>query len=184
VLRILNIKLEASCTTSANEASSRLFLVETTFQHKSFGNGKEALNKRPTAVDIGYFSRAMDYFQARRSLGHFRRYHSHLQEEEIGAVITEIEGDTRPLDILKLDVFACSVYVLIWLLGVLVRQRFPEKAAKWLPDGLPAHSHLRGLFVFCHGVAYYLLGTKMLHSSRAAGMISLYSLTEYVVKLI
>lgn len=169
VLRILNLKLEASCTISASKASSRLFLVESTARNKSPGIAKGALKERKSTVaDVGHFQRATDYLEARRRLGRFRRYHSHLQEE-VGTAINDIEGETRPLDLLKPGTLMCSLYLLVWVLDVLAYRRLPDKAAKSLWDGLPARSQLGVFFVFCHLCAYYILGTKMLHSSRAAG---------------
>lgn len=51
-------------------------------------------------------------------------------------------------------------------------------------DGLSPRTRRLGRFrrYHSHLCAYYILGTKMLHSSRAAGLISLYSWTEYVVR--
>jgi hypothetical protein len=183
VLRILNLKLEASCTTSASKASSRLFLIESTALNESPEIAKGALKERKSTItDVGYFWRAMDYLEARRRLGRFRRYHSHLQEEEVGTAINDIEGETRPLDLFKPDILMCGLYLSICVLDVLAHRRFPDKAAKSFWDGSLARSQLGGVFVFCHLCAYYILGTKMLHSSRAAGLVSLYSLTEYVIQ--
>jgi hypothetical protein len=162
VLRILNLKLEASCTTSASKASSRLFLVENTARNKSPGIAKGALKEgKSTITDVGYFWRAMDYLEARCRLGRFQRYHSHLQEE-VGTAIKDIEGETRPLDLLKPGVLMCSLYLSVWVLDVMAHRRLPDKAAKLFRDGLPARSQLGGFFVFCHLCAYYILGAKIL----------------------
>jgi hypothetical protein len=67
------------------------------------------------------------------------------------------------------------------VLDVLAHWRFPNKATKLFRDGSLARSQLGSFFVFYHIYTYYILGTKMLHSSRAAGLVSLYSLTEYVI---
>jgi hypothetical protein len=123
----------------------------------------------------------MHYLEARRRLHRFRRYHSHLQEEGVGTTIKDIEGDSRHFDLLKPDLLVCSLYLSVWLLDLLAQQRLPDKAAKSLRGGLQARSQLGGLYVFCHLCAYYMLGFKMLHSSRAAGLLSFHSLTEYVV---
>ena len=44
-----------------------------------------------------------------------------------------------------------------------------------------AHFQLGGLFVLSHIICYYILGMKMLQSSRPAGVVSLYHLAEYIV---
>jgi hypothetical protein len=101
MLRILNLKPEVNCTTSASRASSQLFLIEKTARNKSPEFTKGALERsKSTIVDVGYFRRAMAYFEARRRLGRFRRYHSHLQEEEVGPAINDIAVETRTLDLL------------------------------------------------------------------------------------
>jgi hypothetical protein len=182
VLRILNLKLEASCTTSASKTSSRLFLIESTARNKLSENPKGLLKERKsTSAGVDYFRSALEYLEARRRLDRFRRYYSHLQEDEIGTGINDIEGETRPLELWRPDILMCSLYLSIWVLEVLAQRRFPDKA-KPVRDDLPAHSQLGGFFVFCHLCAYYILGTKMLHSSRTAGLVSLYSLLEYVIQ--
>jgi hypothetical protein len=111
VLRILNLKLEASCTISASKVSSRLFIVESTARNKSLGIAKGPLKERKSTIaDIGYFRRAIDHLEARRRLGRFRRYHSYLQEE-VGTAINDVEGETQQLDLLKPDILICSLYL-------------------------------------------------------------------------
>jgi hypothetical protein len=179
VLRILNLKLEASCTTSANEASSRLFLVDSTTATIIPAVANGALQGRKfDIINSGYFWRTVDYLAARHRLGHFRRYHSHLQEFE--TTISDIEGDTRSLDLSKPDILTCSLYLSVWLINSLVQRRLLGEAKKSL-RGLPACSQLRGFFVLFHLCSYYMMGLKMMYSSRAVGIISLYSLTEYVI---
>lgn len=180
VLRILNLKLEASCTTSASKASSRLFLIESTARTKLPVIKEGALQKRSSEMaGVGYFRRAVDYIAARRRLGYFRTHHGHLQE--VGTSIRDIEGDTRFLDLSKPDLLACSLYLSMWVLDALVHQRLPVETAS-SPLRLRARSQLGGMFVLSHICAYYVLGRKMLYSSRAAGLVSLYSLAEYVIE--
>lgn len=182
VLRTLNLKLEASCTVSASQTSSRLFVVESIAYDRAPSIAKEPSKARePTFTNMGYFWRAMDYLKARRRLSRFRRYYSHLQDE-LETVRDAIEGETPLLDLRKPDVLMCSLYLLLWMIDMLAHRRFPGKAGRTFWDGLPAHSQLGGFFVLCHLYTYYLLGWKMLHSSRAAGLVSCYSLTEYVLQ--
>jgi hypothetical protein len=176
VLRTINLKLEASCTKSASKASSRLFLVDSTA-------AKGALKERRVATaDVSYFRRAIHHLEARRSLGRFRRYYNHLQEEEAGTTTNDLAGESRSLDLSKLDILVCSLNVVVWLLNLLAHQRLPDKAADSLWTGFSGCCQHKSLFVFFHLCAYYVLGTKMLHSSRAAGLVGLYSLTEYVIQ--
>ncbi|CZR50144.1 uncharacterized protein PAC_00016 [Phialocephala subalpina] len=75
VLGILNLKLEASCTASAGQAGSRMFLVDSTIARKNKSSGipnrAPEESKFPTITYIGYFRRAMHYLDARRRLGRF-----------------------------------------------------------------------------------------------------------------
>ncbi|CZR69155.1 uncharacterized protein PAC_19055 [Phialocephala subalpina] len=179
MLRILNLKLEASCTASASEASSRLFLVESTSRVETPGSAKGPSNQGQSLTN-GWFRRAVHYLQARRRLDRVRKYHGHLQDE-VGTAINDIGGKTRPLDLWKPDILMCILYLLVWVTGVLHHRRFRGNAANLFGNDLPAHSQLGSVFVMCHIIAYYILGVKMLHSSRAAGLVSLYGFTEYAI---
>jgi hypothetical protein len=171
VLRILNLKIKAS---------SRLFLVKspTARNHKSPGiaNGTLRERKSPSITNIGYFRGAMQYLDARRRLGRFRKYHSHLQEEETGRVVIDLGEKKRPLDFWKPDILICNLYLIVW-------------GARWTCPPATSRQAARtlsmmggGFFLLCHLFSYYILETKTLHSSRAAGLVRLYSLTEYVIR--
>lgn len=183
VLRVLNLKLEASCTTSASTGSSRLFLVESTTRDELLGGAKRISKwETSTTSDISYFRRAVDNFEARRRLSRFRRYHSYLQEEdEVGTTLKDIEGQSRSLDLAKPDVLVCTLYLSVWLFNLLAHQRLSDKATKSLRDGLLERSQHGSLFVFSHLCTYYLFGFKTLYSSRVAGLVSLYSLAEFAI---
>ena len=180
VLHVLDLKIEASCTISASEVSSRLFLIESMASEDLPRAANGALKERKSTIaNVGFVWRAVEMLDARRRLGRFRRNHSHLQEEEIGLDINEIEGKARPFDLSRSEIIMCSLYLLVWMIGTLARQRFPDKAVPSLGGFEPG-----GLFVICHICCYYLLGMKMLHSSRTAGMVSMYCLTDYVAKMV
>ncbi|KAK0112619.1 hypothetical protein ONS95_014362 [Cadophora gregata] len=178
-LRVMDLKLEASCNTQASPASSKMFLIESS----TLGQGRKSkvslADKESAIAAVSYWRRGMHYFEARSRLARFRQYHSHLQEEALGTSINALEGETPSLDLSKPEVAICVLYITVWMMRLLVRQRYPDAAAKenW-------SNALGGLFVFSHIVSYYIFGMKILHSSRVAGMVSLYCLLEYVLQII
>lgn len=183
VLDVLRLKVEASCTVSASEASSRLFLIDSTARVKSSGIAKRGTPKDKTAIvaSFGFFRRAMDHLEARRRLSYFRRYHGHLQEEAVGTLINDIEGEARLLDIFKPDILICSLYISVWLLETLSRRRLLSKAAQPFQAELPARAQLGVFFILCHLCTYYMLKRKLFYSSRVAGLVGLYSLIDYLI---
>ena len=180
VLRILNLKLEASCTTSASAASSRLFLIESASQTELPPILGETSYKKPSGIAaFGCFWRGLHYFQARRRLASFRRHYGHLQDGR--TVASDVEGETCSLDPSKPDVLACCLYLLAWTFDALVRQRLPVEAAQSFLR-LRVRSELGGIFILSLILIHYVMGKKMLYSSRAAGLVTFYSLTEYIVR--
>ncbi|KAH7409726.1 hypothetical protein BKA64DRAFT_405695 [Cadophora sp. MPI-SDFR-AT-0126] len=180
-LRVLGLKLEASCTTQASQTSSKLSIVESPTLGQAPKSKASGANREPTIASVSYWRRGLHYFEARNRLGRFRKYHSHLQEEALGTLIDAIEGETRSLDPAKPDVAICILYLAVWVLNVMACRRFPDATAKAFRTAVPKHFQFRGLFVGCHILSHYMFGIKMLHSSRAAGIVSLYCLTEFVV---
>lgn len=138
-------------------------------------------DKTATVANVGFFRRAMKHLEARRRLSRFRRYRSHLQEETVGALVNHIEGEARLLHLLKPDMLICSLYLSVWLLDTLARRRLLSKAAQPFQAELPARPQPGNSFIICHLCAYYVLDTKMLYSSRIAGLVGLFSLIEYIM---
>jgi len=178
VLRILNLKLEASCTMSASEASSRLFLIETTASNEVPAMAKGAMQAgNADIVSLGYVRRAVDYLAARHRLGRFKKHHGHLQEDGV----SDVEGETQPMGLSRPELLACSLYLSSWVSDVLFLLRFTIGATKPLCK-LRVRSRFGLVFVLFHLCAYYVLRTKTLYSSRAAGLLSTYNLTEYILQ--
>ena len=173
------MKLEASCTSSASSASSRLFIIDAkpgghsvatpTGQANSFALIRKAYR---------HFVRGLQYYQARHRLATFRKHHEHLQD--IGVSLHEVEGRQKTLDLDKLEVLLCCLYVTAWVADTMLRQRLSSKLPRWLrrreyPEAL------QGVFVLVHVCAYYVFGCRMQYSSRTAGVVSLHGLGRYAL---
>jgi hypothetical protein len=176
VLRTMNLKLEASCTASASAASSRLHLIEVASHPRPPIRSEETLYE----IDLGIaavrcFWQGVHHFQARSRLSNLRHYYSHLQGD--GTHPSGIEGQTQSLDLSKPEILACCSYLLIWIMHGLHRQRRPSQAN----PSERSRSQLGAIFVLSHVVAHYVIGKKMQHSSRVAGLVSLYGLAGYVL---
>jgi hypothetical protein len=185
VLRTLNLKLETSCTTSASPASARLFLVESKAPKNSRRIAENTQQEKSFAdIAVDHFQCARDYFEARDRLWRFRKYHAHLQEEAVGTVINGVEGEAQTFDLWKLGILLCSLHLAIWTFDTLARQRRSTEADQTLEERSLQSINFGGLFTLCHLFIYYAAGMKMLQSSRAAALISLYSLTGYVMQRI
>ncbi|KAF4943411.1 hypothetical protein FGADI_13438 [Fusarium gaditjirri] len=136
VLRLLDLRLEASCTVGASESSSRLYTIESFARHQS----QKAVQKGPdenqqTVVNVGAFRRAIEYHLARRRLASFRNHHSQLQEEAIGTGINEVQGMSRPFDLSKPDIVICGFYVVAVILARVTKRKLSDEANGSLRNG-------------------------------------------------
>lgn len=173
VLRVLDLKLEASCTIDASRSSSTLFLIETTAARELHKAQKKT---RPNTDTSKILRQAVEYFLARRRLAHFRRFHGHLQQDSVGTNIYELEGTSRSLEFSKPDIVMCSLYLALVILAGFARRQLANRTHRSLQSGLWRDLRLGGAFVLCHFFGYYVIGIRMLYSSRVAGLISSYCL--------
>lgn len=179
VLRVLGLRLEASCTVGASELSSRLYAVDSSTRHQSHKALQNGLGERqPSINNVGAFRRAIEYHLARRRLTRFRNYHSQLQEEAIGTEINEVQGISRPFDLSRPEIAICSFYLVAVVLARVTKRKLADEATGSRQNGTRGFCQLGGVFVSCHVLGYYGIGIRMLHSSRVAGLISLYCLAD------
>jgi hypothetical protein len=163
--------------------SSRLFLVETMAlveQDKDLPSRSMASNG-PFVIFAEYLRNARSYILARHGLRSFRKQHGYRQEEGLGPVAHQVEGQTRALELSRVEILVSVLYLVITALDSLTRRRQLNRTAGWLRGDLPEPSYTASVFILCHVSFYYILGVEMPHSSRVAGIVSLHSLAQYLI---
>jgi hypothetical protein len=161
--------------------SSRLFLVETMALVEKDKNlaSRSMASSGPFFIFAEYLRNARNYILARHKLRSFRKQHGYLQEEGLGRVAYQVEGQTRALELSRVEILVSALYLVITALDSLTRRRQLNRTVGWLRSDLPRPSYTASIFVLCHVSFYYILGFEMPHSSRVAGIVSLYSLAQY-----
>jgi hypothetical protein len=103
------------------------------------------------------------------------------QEEGLGRVAYQVEGQTRALELSRVEILVSVLYLVITALDSLTRRRQLNRTAAWVSCDLPEPSYTASIFILCHVSFYYILGVEMPHSSRVAGIVSFHSLAQYLI---
>jgi hypothetical protein len=149
-------------------------------QDKDFASRSMASNGL-FVIFAEYLRNARSYILARHRLRSFRKQHGYRQQEGLGLVAHQVEGQTRALELLRVEILVSVLYLVITALDSLTRRRQLNRTAGWLRGDLPEPSYTASMFILCHMSFYHILGVEMLYSSRVAGIVSLHSLAQYLI---
>jgi hypothetical protein len=119
------------------------------------------------------------YFQARARLAKFRRNYAALQETGPLSLLTQ--GRIKTFDLTSIEHLVIALF-LTSLGTMIVLRHCSTRCSGWI-RGRQQRAWLAGTFVLVHVTAYYVLGCKMLHLSRAAALVSLHGLGNMVASI-
>lgn len=165
--RMLSMKLEASCTKKARKSASTAFLIE------SSRADAVLLRDADKQLSLSFSScvwRAVTFLRAQVRLREFR--HKHAEFQDYGISTRDIEGRIAVFDMRRPDVLVCCCLIVAAVVSLSMNQRQDRTASEgrlYVPVG-------ETCFVTVHVLAHYVLEARMLHSSKAAALVSLLGL--------
>jgi hypothetical protein len=179
--RVMNLELEASCTSDASSASSRVYMIDAMPSNPRPSAppdaGRTPVPQRIQACLQLLLLRSMQHLQARRQLSKFRHYHAVLQDSGLPPLLTE--GRRVYFDILEMSGLVMALFLGSLGTGIVLWHR-GFGTTRW--TGCSRYRvGVAGAFVLTHVTAYYFLGCQMLHSSRAAVLLSCFGLRNMLV---